>query len=164
MKIGAKRRMVGLIVCMMSIVSVRAALAEPMTQVLFICEHGYAKSLMAASYFDQLAKERGLPFRGLSRGSAPNSSTVPPGIVAALKSDGIDIGTYRPILVSSADVSASTRVVTMSTSLPASAVVPGVRIEQWDDVPLPIMYDQSRASIKAHIENLLDELAKPMTQ
>jgi hypothetical protein len=46
-------------------------------QVLFVCEHGNVKSLMATSYFNQMAQERGLAFRAVSRGSAPDSTTVP---------------------------------------------------------------------------------------
>jgi arsenate reductase (thioredoxin) len=41
------------------------------SQVLFVCEHGNVKSLMAASYFNQLARERRLPFQAVSRGSPP---------------------------------------------------------------------------------------------
>jgi hypothetical protein len=48
------------------------------SQVLFVCEHGNVKSLMAVSYFNQLAQERRLPFRAVSRGTAPDSTTVPP--------------------------------------------------------------------------------------
>ena len=43
----------------------------PDSQVLFVCGHGNVKSLMAASYFNQLVGERRLPFRAVSRGSAP---------------------------------------------------------------------------------------------
>ncbi len=127
-------------------------------QVLFICEHGYAKSLMAATYFDQLATERGLRFRALSRGSAPNATTVPPGIATALKSEGFDIGHYRPLAVSAADVASSQRVITIGTTLPATAAVAGIPVEQWNDVPAPITYDASRAALKAHIAKLIDEL------
>jgi len=35
--------------------------ALPDSQVLFVCEHGNVKSLMASSYFNQLARERHLP-------------------------------------------------------------------------------------------------------
>jgi hypothetical protein len=53
-------------------------LASPPThQVVFVCEHGNVKSLMAASYFNTMAQARGLPFRAVSRGSAPDSDTVP---------------------------------------------------------------------------------------
>lgn len=36
-------------------------------QVVFVCEHGNVKSLMAASYFNQLAAQRGLRWRAVSR-------------------------------------------------------------------------------------------------
>ena len=135
--------------------------AEPRdARVLFVCEHGYAKSLMAASYFDQLAKERGLPFRALSRGSAPNSDTVPPGIVKALSADGVDVGDYRPARVDAADVASVERVIVMGATLPDAAVVAGVPVERWDDVPTPIVYDAARDVIKKHVEELLDELSR----
>ena len=65
---------------------------EPTPQVLFVCEHGNVKSLMAASYFNQLAAKRGLRLRAISRGSAPDSTTVPPPIIAGLRTDGVDVG------------------------------------------------------------------------
>jgi chromate transporter len=39
--------------------------------VVFVCEHGSAKSLVAASFFERLAKERGMPVRAISRGTFP---------------------------------------------------------------------------------------------
>jgi hypothetical protein len=35
--------------------------------ILFVCEHGAAKSVIAAAYFDKLAKERGLNYRAVFR-------------------------------------------------------------------------------------------------
>lgn len=37
-----------------------AADDAPMRQVAFVCEHGNVKSLMAATYFNQQAAQRGL--------------------------------------------------------------------------------------------------------
>src|SRR6185295_11953988 len=70
---------------------------EPaVAQVLFVCEHGNVKSLMAASYFNQLAHERRLPYRAVSRGSAPDSTTVPPAIIDGLRKDVIDVASFHP--------------------------------------------------------------------
>ena len=41
--------------------------AEPPRTVVFVCEHGSAKSLVAASLFDRMAKERGVAVRAVSR-------------------------------------------------------------------------------------------------
>jgi hypothetical protein len=56
-------------------------IARQNTSVLFICEHGNVKSLMAASYFNLLALQSGLRYRAVSRGTDPNSTTVPSAII-----------------------------------------------------------------------------------
>lgn len=88
------------------------------SQVLFVCEHGNVKSLMAASYFNQLAQERQLPLRAVSRGSAPDSTAVPLGIVQGLRGDGFDVSSFHPSAVSPSDVSAAQPVITIGTALP----------------------------------------------
>ena len=62
----------GLITTLALICGIAAADAAA-TKVVFVCEHGNVKSLMAASCFNQLAEQRGLPFRAVSRGVAPDS-------------------------------------------------------------------------------------------
>lgn len=129
------------------------------SQVLFVCEHGNVKSLMAASYFNQLAQERGLPWRAISRGSAPNSNTVPTVILEGLKGDGFDVSAFHPAAVSTSDISTSRRIFTISTALPASIGGPEVTPEKWDDVPpASVNYAASRDSLKAHVKQLIDQL------
>jgi protein-tyrosine-phosphatase len=137
----------------------------PVSQVLFVCEHGNVKSLMAASYFNQRAQERGLPFRAVSRGSAPNSNTVPPVIVESLRGDGFDVAAFHPIAVSRSDVSASRHVVTIGIELPTAARVAGMTPEQWNDVPpASVDYGAARASLRNHVERLVEELAQAIAK
>jgi arsenate reductase len=111
---------------------------ETPLQVLFVCEHGSVKSVMAATYFNQLATERGLPFRAISRGSAPGSDTV-----------------------SARDVATSEQIVAISTELPRSVEAPAAKVEHWNDVPAASAnYAAARASLKAHVEQLLLVLAQ----
>ena len=133
----------------------------PDSQVLFVCEHGNVKSLMAASYFNQLARERRLPFRAVSRGSAPNSTTVPPAIIQGLRGDGFDVSSFRPSAVRASDVSASQRVITIGTALPTDAHgTPQTNIEEWNDVPpASVDYGAARESLKGHIKKLVEQLA-----
>jgi protein-tyrosine-phosphatase len=132
---------------------------SPTSQILFVCEHGNVKSLMAVSYFNQLAQERGLPLRAISRGSAPDSDTVPAAIREALKGDGFDVSAFHPVAVSTFDISASHRVVLIGTTLPASVGASGVTPENWDDVPpASVDYPASRESLKAHVKQLIDQL------
>jgi protein-tyrosine-phosphatase len=137
-----------------------AAADDAATKVVFVCEHGNVKSLMAASYFNQLAAQRGLPFHAVSRGVAPDSTTVPTAIVAGLHTDGFDVSDFHPAKISSADVAGAARTVAISTDVPASVHVDEQAIERWTDVPPASSdYDAARASLQAHVAALLDRLA-----
>jgi arsenate reductase (thioredoxin) len=134
--------------------------AESVEQVLFVCEHGNVKSLMAASYFNQLAAERKLPLRAISRGVSLNSKSVPPAIVAELHSEGIEVSGYRPVAFSANDASQSRHVVTIGTDLPASAHSAATTRERWDDVPAASKnYAAARDSLRAHVRDLIQRLS-----
>jgi arsenate reductase len=132
------------------------------SQILFVCEHGNVKSLMAASYFNQLAQQRQLPFHAVARGSRPDSTTVPPAIVQELHRDGFDVSKFHPSKVSLSDVSASERVVLIGTTLPPDVWEEGAsKIEQWNDVPpANIDYGATRESLKTHVTKLLEQLVQ----
>lgn len=132
---------------------------EPEAQVLFVCEHGNVKSLMAASYFNQLANERKLPYRAISRGTSPDSTTVPPAIVAGLQKDGVDVTAFHPAAVEAADIAASQQMVLINTELPASMQVEKVKVERWTDVPpASVNFGAASDSLKAHVARLIDQL------
>ncbi|WP_130419396.1 hypothetical protein [Edaphobacter modestus] len=118
---------------------------------------------MAASYFNQLAQELRLPFRAVSRGIAPDSTTVPPAIIQGLRADGFDVSSFHPSAVTSSDVSASQRVITIGTVLPVDAQLASAqpKIEQWNDVPpASVGYGATRDSLKRHIKELVEQLDK----
>jgi arsenate reductase (thioredoxin) len=143
------------IVCRLS----SAAESDATRKVVFVCEHGNVKSLMAASYFNQLATQRGLPFRAVSRGVAPDSTTVPKPIVAGLHADGVDVSGFHPSKLAATDIVDAARVVAIGTELPANATAAELPIERWNDVPpASTNYDAARISLKAHVTELLDRL------
>jgi arsenate reductase (thioredoxin) len=134
--------------------------ANPVEQVLFVCERGNVKSLMAASYFNQLAAERKLPVRAISRGVAPNSTVVPPAIVDGLQAEGIDVSEYRPQALSPDDASEAQHVVTIGTELPRPTQPTKVVIERWDDVPAASTnYTAASDSLRAHVRDLVERLS-----
>lgn len=127
--------------------------------ILFVCEHGNVKSLMAASYFNDLARERGVGPRAISRAAALDSVTVPAAIVAGLRDDGFDVSEFRPIALSAADVAAARRVIVISTVLPAGAYLAGKTVESWNDVPAAsVDYAAARNSLKSHVSKLVAQL------
>ena len=89
-----------------------------------VCEHGNVKSLMAASYFNELATARHLPFRAISRGRRPTPTTVPPPIIDGLKSDGFDVAGFHPTAISAADIASANRVILINTSELAADLSP----------------------------------------
>jgi arsenate reductase len=134
------------------------AWAQPVPQtVLFVCEHGAAKSVVAAAHFNKLAAERGLPFRAISRGTAPDP-TVPPRIVDGLKGERLTMPTgFAPALVTSREVSSASRVVTFDVTLPVSTVAS--RVTSWNNLPaFSDGYGPASAAIAEKVKNLLQEL------
>ncbi len=128
--------------------------------ILFVCLHGAAKSVLAAADCRRLAAERGIAIRATSAGTEPGPE-VAPAVVRALRDDGVDLDGHTPRPVSREDVAGASRVVAFGCDLSAVAV-PGVPIEQWNDIPavsdgLPA----ARQAIRARLERLLEEVAKP---
>ena len=131
---------------------------SPSRSVLFVCLHGAAKSVLAAADFERLAAERGLAITCDSAGTEPDPE-IAPGVAAALRADGVDLGGRRPRRVTAADTARADRVVTFGCEL-GEAMPATVPVERWDDVPavsenLPI----ARAAIRRHLDRLLDEWA-----
>ncbi len=67
-----------------------AAGDAPRAQVVFVCEHGSVKSLIAASYFNQRAKAKDSSVRAMARGVAPEPA-VPLVILDGLRAAGFNV-------------------------------------------------------------------------
>jgi len=132
-----------------------------MALVVFVCEHGSAKSLVAASLFERMAKEKGVAARAISRGTAPDPS-VPEVVVQALRGDGFDVSSFRPQALTEADVAASARLVAIGVDLGPLGAKAGPRAVRWDGVPpVSTRYPEARRDLVARIERLLAELPAP---
>ena len=125
--------------------------------VLFVCEHGAAKSVVAAAHFNQLAAERGLPFRAISRGTAPDPS-VPPRIIDGLENEGLKVPAgFSPSAVSVKDVNAATQVVTFDVTLPTQTDAP--RVSRWDNLPaFSDGYGPASEAVRRKVRSLITEL------
>lgn len=134
-----------------------AGAGEPARTVVFVCEHGSVKSLIASELFNRAASERGLPIRSVSRGIQPDAR-VPERILERLREDGVDASAFRPRAVQAADLAGALRVVAIGidvAKLPPNAVA-----ERWDDVPpASVDYAAARETLERHVNALLDTLA-----
>src|SRR5215203_5376847 len=101
--------------------------------ILFVCEHGAAKSVIATAYFNKLAAERGLPYRATFRGTTPQEA-LSVRAVAGLKADGVAIPSGAPAAIEAADIEKATHIFAIGCALPAAAVSSG-KSKDWSDVP-----------------------------
>ena len=64
-------------------------------RVIFVCEHGAAKSVIATAYFNKMAAERGLPDRATYRGANPQAE-LSVSALKGLKEDGLTLPAAKP--------------------------------------------------------------------
>lgn len=138
-----------------------AAQSTPATPtVLFVCERGAAKSVIAAAHFNQLAKERGLAYRAVARGTAPDAA-IPAGVRNGLEAAGLELVVPNPVMVTTADASRANRIITFEIALPATVSAGSKSVMDWKAVPsVSADFTTASADIKRRVEALIDELAR----
>ena len=122
--------------------------------VIFVCEHGAAKSVIATAYFNALAAERGLPYRAAFRGTSPQDD-LSTRAVSGLRADGIRIPDGRPSAIASDDVARATHIFAIGCTLPAAAAKSG-KAADWNDVPDDQGGNLRRVRQRAHVTGSLD--------
>jgi arsenate reductase len=124
--------------------------------VIFVCEHGAAKSILSAALFNKLAVERQLNIRAIARGTNPDPE-ISPKVARGLQADGLVASESAPKKISEADLINARRVITFC-ALPDD--YPGsVRVEDWDSfLPAIEDYGKARDKLAERIGRLLEEL------
>lgn len=124
--------------------------------IIFVCEHGAAKSVIAAAYFNKLAHERGLNFMALARGTNPDPE-LSPKTVLGLQQDGLVPTEITPQMLSQQEVDLAQRIISFC-DLPAEYQQKSI-VERWEDVP-PVSedYEKARDAILARLNSLTTNL------
>jgi protein-tyrosine-phosphatase len=131
---------------------------EP-AQVVFVCEHGSVKSLIAMEYFNRGAQERGLAYRAVARGTAPEP-IVPEPVREGLSAVGFDVSHFLPRRFDASDVEEASLVVSFDQDI-AKIVGGKARHLAWDNLPGVLTdYARGRDEIVRHVDELIDELAR----
>lgn len=130
--------------------------AEPTPVIVFVCEHGAAKSIVAAAHFNRLAEEQHLNLRAIARGTNPDQELAPKA-VQGLRADGLVSGETAPKKISKADLVGTKRIITFC-ELPDD-YASGLRVVDWDDLPpLGEDYNKFRDKLVERLRVLLAEL------
>jgi protein-tyrosine-phosphatase len=121
--------------------------------IVFVCEHGAAKSIIAAAYFNKLAKEKDSALRATARGTNPDQE-LSPKVIDGLRADGLIPTESSPQPLSPADIESAQRIISFC-ELPEE-FQNKIPVEQWADVP-PVSedYEKARDAIIEKIDQIL---------
>ena len=124
--------------------------------VVFVCEHGAAKSIIAAAYFNLIAHDLGLSLKAVGRGTKPDHDFSPQ-TIKGLTEDGLAPSESIPMAVTDANMKAAQRVVAFC-DMPLNYHQYAI-IEYWRDVP-PVSenYGLARDAIVSRIHQLLNSM------
>jgi protein-tyrosine-phosphatase len=109
-------------------------------------------------YFNRRAKARGVAYRAVARGTAPEPA-VPNAVRDGLRSDGFDVSAFEPRKFEASDMDRASLIVSFDQDI-ASIVGTQTRYLKWDDLPGVLTdYTRGKDGIVRHVEALIDELA-----
>jgi arsenate reductase (thioredoxin) len=127
-------------------------------KIIFVCEHGAAKSVIAASYFNKIAKERNLDYVAECRGTNPDS-VVSKSAREGLTRDHLFDPKTKPQKLLNSDTANVERII-LFTTLP-SDLKTDIKTENWSNIQnVDADYDKRRNAIVKKINELLDSLEK----
>lgn len=120
--------------------------------IVFVCEHGAAKSIIAAAYFNKLAQERNMDAHAIARGTNPDSE-LSPITIKGLQNDGLSPTESAPQKLTLAAVESAERIVSFC-ELPEAYQNKAI-IERWADIP-PVSenYEKARDAILEKINQM----------
>ena len=125
-------------------------------KIIFVCEHGAAKSIVAATYFNKLAQERGLQVQALARGTNPDLGLSGYAVAGPL-GDGLTPSQLTPQKLLPEELEAADFIVSFC-ELPEADVEKN-HIEYWRNVPaVSEDYKKARDIILIRIEDVLKDL------
>ncbi|HEY5826628.1 MAG TPA: hypothetical protein VIT44_19810 [Cyclobacteriaceae bacterium] len=125
-------------------------------KIVFVCEHGSAKSVIAATYFNKLAKENNLPWEAVARGTSPDQS-ISPKTKQLLVEDNLFDENFVPKKLSQEDVNAAKQVI-LFYELPKT-IQSKDNVQSWQEVQAKNEdFKKLRDDIVLKITPLIDSL------
>ena len=135
------------------------ATPQPPARIVFVCEHGSVKSLVAMSQFNRRAQDLGLPYRAVARGTSPEAS-VPARVREGLRGAGFDVSRFVPQALTEADIEKASLIVSFDQDIDA-LVGQKARHIKWDALPGVLAnYTVGADAIERNVASLIDELQR----
>ena len=79
-------------------------------KIVFVCEHGSAKSIIAVSYFNKIAKEKNLSWEAVSRGTSPDAE-ISAKTKKLLTDDNMPVPAVKPQAITQKDIDEANQVI-----------------------------------------------------
>jgi arsenate reductase len=122
--------------------------------IVFVCEHGSAKSVVAAAYFNHIVQQKDLSLHAVSRGTNPDLE-LSPAVVDGLRKDRISLPTDKPRRLTSEEASNALQLVTFC-ELPHE--IKTQNVERWEVPPISEDFSKSRDAIVKKVQELIQRL------
>jgi protein-tyrosine-phosphatase len=124
--------------------------------IIFVCEHGAAKSIIAASYFNKIANEKGLNITAVARGTNPDE-VLSPKAIQGLTADNLQVTKSIPQKLLIEEIKSAQKIITFCEL--SKEYQQGIEMEDWSDVP-PVSesYEIARDAILQKLNLLLSNL------
>ena len=96
----------------MSLSTIGLSQNEQKTTIVFVCEHGAARSTIASLYFNKMARERHLQYHSVFQALTPDS-TISQGTKKGLTADGFETTTLTPVALNTKDIGPYTLLISL---------------------------------------------------
>src|SRR5882672_9870075 len=93
--------------------------AQEKTIIVFVCEHGGARSTIASVYFNKMAKDYHLPYQSIFRGLTADSS-ITKETKKGLTEDGFATSGLSPVTLFEKDVTPNVLLISLDCVVPSS--------------------------------------------
>lgn len=122
--------------------------------VVFVCEHGAAKSPVAAAWLNRLADDAGVPLHAIARATDPEPD-LSPAALSGLQADGIAAEAEAPQRLGPEELRTAWRIVSFGPDLTDVAPV-NAALETWTVPAVSDDYGAARDAIVDKLAGLID--------
>jgi arsenate reductase (thioredoxin) len=130
--------------------------ADETQSIVFVCEKGSVKSVMATLFFNRMAVAENLRYRAISRGLTPDEK-IPPAIAEALQKEGFDTTQIVPQRLTKEDGTTARNVVGFC-NVPVE-LASAAKTSLWLDIPpVSVDYEKAKAAMQSLVRKLVAEL------
>lgn len=124
------------------------------TVIVFVCEHGGARSTIASVYFNKMARGQHLSYTSVFRAITPDSA-ITKETRKGLEADGFETTSLTPVVVSAKDASPNTLLISLDCTIPPSYHT----YRAWNGIPaISTDYPAARNEIIKKLNELITEL------